>query len=93
MVRSHTQPNEHQVTRPAKLAGQMTLFASLPNEAGVSILVACAILDRSRASIWRDLAAGRLESFSIGRSRRINVGSIRRACASPGTEARHDRAI
>lgn len=65
---------------PEKVSAAIAAFDSKPNEAGVSIPVASAILERSRASIWRDLAAGRLESFCIGRSRRIKVGSIRRAC-------------
>lgn len=64
-----------------KLFAALAAFDSKPDEAGVSIPVACAILDRSPASIWRDLAGGRLDSFHIGRSRRITVGSLRRACA------------
>jgi hypothetical protein len=67
---------------PEKLFAAVATFNSKPDESGVSITVAGAILERSRASIWRDLAAGRLESFCIGRSRRIKVGSIRRACAA-----------
>jgi len=68
-----------------KLTAALTVFTSQPDDSGVSIPVACAILDRSRASIWRDIAAGRLEAFRIGRSRKIKVGSLRRACAgTPG---------
>lgn len=65
----------------AKILAALAAFSSKPDEAGVSIPVACAYLDRSPASIWRDLAAGRLEAFSIGRSKKIKVGSIRRASA------------
>jgi len=62
------------------LIAALAAFHVKPDDSGVSIPVACAILDRSRASIWRDIAAGRLEAFSIGRSRKIKVGSLRRAC-------------
>jgi len=64
-----------------KLLAAVAAFGNKPDDSGVSIPVACAILERSAASIWRDIAAGRLESFTIGGSRRIKVGSIRRACS------------
>jgi hypothetical protein len=61
-----------------QITAALAVFNSKPDDAGVSIPVACAFLDRSPASIWRDIAAGRLKSFSIGRSRKITVGSLRR---------------
>jgi hypothetical protein len=67
------------------LIAALAAFNAKPDDSGVSIPVACAILDRSRASIWRDIAAGRLEAFSIGRSRKIKVGSLRRACTGAPT--------
>lgn len=70
-----------------KLLDVLTTFGELPDTAGVPINVAETILNRSHASIWRDIAAGRLESFTIGRSRRIIVGSLRRACAARSVEA------
>jgi len=70
-----------------KLRAAVATFNNKPDDSGVSIPVACAILERSAASIWRDIAASRLESFTIGGSRRINVGSIRRACTANRTEA------
>ncbi|MCX7143977.1 MAG: transcriptional regulator [Proteobacteria bacterium] len=70
-----------------KLLAAVAAFNNKPDDSGVSISVACAILERSPASIWRDIAAGRLESFTIGSSRRIKVGSIRRACTTRRAEA------
>jgi hypothetical protein len=67
--------------RATKLAEQLELFKSKPDEAGVSIPVACAITDRSRASINRDIKAGRLESVKINGSRRLRVGSLRKMLA------------
>ena len=65
-----------------KLLAAVAAFSNKPDDSGVSIPVAGAILERSTASINRDIAAGRLDSFTIGRSRRIKVGSIRRACTA-----------
>jgi hypothetical protein len=62
-----------------KLSAALAAFNSKPDNSGVSVPVACEILERSPASVWRDIAAGRLESFTIGRSRRVIVGSLRRA--------------
>lgn len=70
-----------------KLRAALAAYPEKPDESGVSIPVACIILDRSPASVWRDIAAGRLESFAIGRSRRIKVGSLRRACTTLAAKA------
>ena len=66
---------------PGTLAASLANFKHLPDEAGVPVQVASAVLSRSIASIWRDLYEGRLDSFNIGRSRRITVASLRAACA------------
>lgn len=55
----------------------LELFSCLPNEAGISIAVWTAISGRSRASTYRDIRAGLIESFTIGKSRLIRVGSAR----------------
>jgi hypothetical protein len=67
------------------IAAALAAFQQMPDQSGVSPAVAGAILDRARASIWRDIASGRLKSFQIGRSRRVVVGSIRAVMA--GTTA------
>lgn len=57
-------------------------FEMLPASAGVSVRVVAALLDRSVASTWRDLAAGRLPSpHKCGRSTRWRVGDLRAALA------------
>lgn len=53
-------------------------FPSLPDEGGIAIPVWMAISGRSRASTYRDINAGKLDSFTIGKSRRLRVGSCRR---------------
>lgn len=53
-------------------------FSDLPDEAGIAIPVWQSLSGRSRASTYRDLKAGMLESFLIGRSRRLRVGSCRK---------------
>ncbi len=53
-------------------------FPWLPDTAGISIPVWGILSGRSRASTYRDMAAGTIESFTIGRSRVLRVGSCRR---------------
>jgi len=54
-------------------------FPLAPDEAGVPIPVAQVLLGgRGRASIYRDINAGKLEAFHIGKSTRLRVGSCRR---------------
>lgn len=60
-----------------KIAAAVAAFPQMPDRSGVTADVAGAILNRSKASVWRDIAAGRLKSFTIGRSRRVLVESIR----------------
>ncbi len=59
----------------------LKIFSDLPDEAGIAIPVWGALSGRSRASTYRDLNAGILESFLIGRSRRLRVGSCRKVLA------------
>lgn len=63
-----------------KLAEQLALFNSLPDEALVALPVVCAIRGRSAASIWRDVKAGRLPApISAGpRCTRWKVGALRK---------------
>lgn len=63
------------------LADQLTLFESLPDCALVPLPVVCAIKGRSSASVWRDVAAGRLpQPVKAGpRSTRWRVGELRGA--------------
>jgi predicted DNA-binding transcriptional regulator AlpA len=57
-------------------------FPFLPNEARVEIRVLCALFGRSRPSIWRDVAAGRLPApVKVGGSTRWRVGDVRAALA------------
>lgn len=57
---NHPTPNAKKAAKAAKLAEQLKLFDSLPDEALVPLPVVCAIRGRSPASIWRDVSAGRL---------------------------------
>ena len=47
-------------TKIQKLSEQLAMFDHLPNCAQVPITIVCAIKGRSPASIWRDVAAGRI---------------------------------
>lgn len=61
-------------------------FPFLPDEALIDIRAVCALLGRSSASIWRDVAAGRLAApVKVGCSTRWRVGDVRAALAG----ARH----
>lgn len=62
-----------------KLAEQIAAFPRMPAKSGVTLELTGALLTRSRASLWRDIEAGRLKTFKIGRSRRVIVESIRAA--------------
>jgi predicted DNA-binding transcriptional regulator AlpA len=55
-------------------------FPYLPDDALIEIRVISALLGRSTASIWRDVAHGRLaQPVRIGRSTRWRVGAARAA--------------
>jgi predicted DNA-binding transcriptional regulator AlpA len=61
-------------------------FPFLPNEALIDIRAVCVLFGRSRASTWRDVAAGRLAApVKVGCSTRWRVGDVRAALAG----ARH----
>jgi len=66
------------MTKLEKLAAILATFDSLPDCAGVPIAVGCAVTGRARASIYRDVAANRVEAFKINGSTRLRVGSLRR---------------
>lgn len=53
-------------------------FDSAPDSMLVDIPTAMVIINRSRASLYRDFKAGRLTTVKVGNSRRIQVGGIRR---------------
>lgn len=52
-------------------------FDELPDSALVAVRTACTVSDRSRASLYRDFAAGRLTLIKIGSSARVRVGELR----------------
>lgn len=62
-----------------KLACQLALFDKLPDSAFVDLKVVSALLARSNASIWRDVAQGRLaKPLRAGaRSTRWRAGDVR----------------
>ncbi len=64
-----------------RFTAAIAAFPQMPDNSGVSIPVAGALLSRSIPSIWRDINAGRLEAFQIGSSRRVVTGSIRKVMA------------
>ncbi len=61
----------------ATISTAVSQFDSFPDSALVSLATSGAILDRSRASLYRDSKAGRLTFIKIGNSTRIKVGNIR----------------
>ena len=65
-----------------KLLAALAAFTSKPDEAGVSVSVTVELLESSRASVNRHIKSGLLDSFKVGNSRRVTVGSIRRVCAA-----------
>ena len=62
-----------------KLKLQLANISNSPDWAAVPIKVVMALTNRSRASVYRDVAAGRLPRwFKQGTSTRWRVGDIRR---------------
>lgn len=59
----------------------LEIFPSLPDDALIEIRPVCALLGRSSASIWRDVANGRLaQPVRVGsRSTRWRAGDVRAA--------------
>ncbi len=62
-------------------AAILASIENLPDCAGVSIQIGCFTTGRSRASIYRDINAGRLEAFKINTSTRLRLGSLRKMLA------------
>lgn len=65
----------------SKTEAKLKQFHLLPDEALIGIDVLCALLDRSRASIWRDVKSKRCPApVKIGtRCTRWRVGDLRKA--------------
>ncbi len=64
--------------KPVAISKAVSQFDSFPSSALVSIRTYCAVVDRSHASAYRDIKAGRLTIIKIGNSSRLNVGQIRK---------------
>lgn len=71
-------------TKSEKLAEKLSRVSLLPDEGLVSIEVVCALRDRSRASIWRDVKAGHCPPpVRIGaRCARWRMGDLRKAATN-----------
>ena len=55
-------------------------FDRLPAAAFVNVHVVCGVYGRSKAAVWRDIAAGRVpRPHKFGRASRWNVGELRAA--------------
>ena len=65
--------------REAKLRQLLERFSFLPDDALVSVDVVCALKGRCRASIWRDIKAGRVPApVKVGPNcTRFRVGDLR----------------
>jgi hypothetical protein len=55
------------------------VFDKLPDDGGIAIPVWQVISGESRATTYRRIASGALDSFKLGKLRRLRVGSCRRA--------------
>jgi predicted DNA-binding transcriptional regulator AlpA len=68
--------------RSVKHAAIVAAFDTYPNAARVPVQVVSDLYGRSRASIWRDVKAGRIPApVHIGRSARWVVGELRKSLA------------
>lgn len=78
---SHLVSNQEskQSAKAKKLEERLSQFPHLPSDAGVELPLVCAITGRSPASVWRDVASGRLpKPLKYGpRSTRWRVGDLR----------------
>jgi hypothetical protein len=61
----------------ASISAAISQFDQYPDSALVSLETGGTILDRSRASLYRDEKVGRLTFIKIGKSTRLRVGEIR----------------
>jgi len=70
-------PSENIVRRVQRTLAQFNL---LPDDALIGIRTVSILIDRSPASIWRDVAKGRLpKPVKMGHSTRFHVGAVRAA--------------
>lgn len=69
-----------------RVARTLKLFPSLPDDALIDDRTVAALLGRSRPSVWRDVAGGRIPApIKVGaRSTRWRVGEIRQCLANCG---------
>jgi predicted DNA-binding transcriptional regulator AlpA len=74
--------SRHKASKQKRTSETLGRFDILPGTALVDIDVVTAFLGRSRASVWRDVAAGRLaKPVHVGaRSTRWRVADVRAAC-------------
>jgi predicted DNA-binding transcriptional regulator AlpA len=81
VMNSKNKPAEEASVQIAtRLRHDLELFPSLPDEALIGRRVVSAVLGRSSATIYRDVAQGRLaRPVHIGGSSRWHVGSVRAA--------------
>lgn len=72
-------PAERRAENASRLQRALERFPSLPDDALINIQVLSVLLGgRSKASIWRDVARGRLAPpIKIGGSSRFTVGNVR----------------
>lgn len=61
-----------------ELPQALTRFGDLNDECLVDLTTASKILNRSRASLYRDAKAGTLNLLKVGCSTRVSVGGLRR---------------
>lgn len=64
--------------QPAEIPFAARNISELDPNFLVDLRTACCILTRSRASLYRDIAAGHLELVKVGRSSRLRVGAVRK---------------
>ncbi len=64
-------------TSSATISVAVSQFDKFPASALVSLSTGGTLLDRSRASLYRDIKAGRLTLVKVGCSSRIKVGELR----------------
>jgi len=71
---------QHAEEKRTKLEEKLARYPLLPDDALVSISVVCALFERSRASIWRDIKVGRCPApIRVGaNSARWRVGDLRK---------------
>jgi hypothetical protein len=56
-------------------------FDKLPQSGTITVPAYCTLLQRSKASAFRDIKAGRIKTIKVGGSRRILISSARELLA------------